>query len=79
MASHTLNYHPHWYHGEVESLRQKIERRALERYLDRVHHHRAGTPQDDWLEAEAEVCAEYGVVPHRHGPQAGADATHPHP
>lgn len=68
MSIRTLIYHPRAHGHLVEDLRREIERRAFERYLERVHEHGPGSPEDDWFAAEAEVCAEHGITPPRRHP-----------
>jgi hypothetical protein len=45
--------------GELET-EQAIRLRAYELFCDRTAAGRAGTAEDDWLAAEAEVCARIG-------------------
>jgi hypothetical protein len=42
-------------------LQDEITKRAFEIYLDRVQTGRPGGALDDWLRAEAEVCARFGL------------------
>ena len=56
-----LTYEPagsRFYHR----LQDEIDKRSFEIYLERVRTGRPGGALDDWLRAEAEVCARYGMA-----------------
>lgn len=55
-----LTYDPagqRFYH----KLQDEVSKRAYEIYLDRARTGRRGGAVDDWLRAEAEMCARYGL------------------
>lgn len=63
MFEHGYTYAPHEHLIGPTEIRRRIERRAFERYLDRLRTNQPGTPADDWFCAEAEIYAELGRVP----------------
>ena len=46
---------------DLTKFLQEIECRAFERYLERLRESKEGNELSDWLEAEAEIKAKYGM------------------